>query len=160
MIYPEIAIIDYNKKPEYKYKLTAEQLDIIRPFKDLTYLDTIVAKLIEVYKLNLTAEQKDNLKTYVYLASDQFRQEVKDAKQAKMEADGWKLLTEEVAKELNGQKIMLNASQDIDWFTAKVENIYKIFVNPQNQAVYIMKPRAKTRGTALVSLNMPMYKTI
>lgn len=151
-------IINYNIKPEFSYKLTSEQLNIIRPYKDLTYLDTIVAKLIEVYKLDLTAEQKDNLHTYVYLASDQFRQEVKDEKQAKLVAEGWKPLTKEVAKELDNQKIELIASRDIDWFTDKISKIVKVQV--LESGIFLLPPRYTRRGYYLATLEMPMYKTI
>lgn len=154
-----IKIIDYNLKPEYKDILTAEQLDVIRPYKDLTYLDTIVNKLIEVYKLDLTGEQKSNLKTYVYLASGQFRQEVKDKATQELIAQGWKPLTSEIAKTFNGKKIQIWAKKEVDWFTSKINDTYKVLVTSEGY-VYLMKPRATRRGLALAGLDNPMYKTV
>lgn len=71
-----------------------------------------------------------------------------------------KELTFDIAKGLHGRKVRLYATQSLDWFTKKVEgDIYKIYYSEERNAVYLMKPRARSRGTDLRSLDKPVRYT-
>jgi hypothetical protein len=154
-------IIDLSIDPPFSTVLTDEQLVIFRELDEKeTYNDTIVQEIIKQYDLRLLEAEKCHLETYVYIARHQLRDERKEAKIKEMEAQGWQRLTKEVAKELNGKKILLHAKQSADWFTVKVENIYKVYVRPNDGAVCLMKPRARRYGTFLSSLDDPMYKLV
>lgn len=155
--------IDYNIKPSFKTVLTSKQLDVIRPLKDFDYNGQIVDQLVKTFAysgIKLNDEQKDNLGTYVYLARQQFRQEEQSKLTDNLKKQGWNILSRETANNLNGKKIKLLAKQDIDWFTNKIEQDMKIFIEPETTTIWLMKPRARTRGIALSSLENPMYKLI
>ncbi|MGE0132083.1 MAG: hypothetical protein AB7U82_28710 [Blastocatellales bacterium] len=155
------GVIDLSVKPAYADVLTDEQLAIFKePDKKYMYNDDVATAIINQYHLVLTNEEQAILKTYVYIAHTQLRKMREEEKISKMEAEGWKRLTRETAKDLHGKKILLNCTQDIDWFTRKVENVYKVYVRPGTDEVYIMKPRATRYGTALANLNRPMYKLV
>lgn len=153
--------LDLSIDPPFSTVLTDEQLAIFRELHEKeAYNDTITQEIIKQYDLRLLEVEKCHLETYVYIARHQLRDERKEAKIKEMEAQGWQRLTNEVAKQLDGKKILLHAKQSVDWFTAKVENVYKVSVKPDTGVVYLMKPRARRYGTSLASLDEAMYKLV
>lgn len=153
--------MDLSVRPPFSTILTNEQLEVFKVLHETeTYNSVIVDKIIENHKVELNEEEKDNLGTFVYIARHQLREIEQENKTNKLITHGWSKLTNEIAKELNGKKIKVLTSRDNDWLTIKIDDIYKVQVSGNDGSIWLMKPRARTRGYRLQGFNNPMYQLI
>lgn len=58
--------------------------------------------------------------------------------------EDFRILWKPEALSLHQQKVYLKLTKQIDWFTSRQEGYFKIFVQDDN--IFIMKPRARSKG--------------
>jgi len=71
-----------------------------------------------------------------------------------------KTLTKETAVKLNGDRIRVKATKQIDWFIANINDVFRVFVDERDNTVWLFKGKATRKGCILSTLNNPMYETI
>lgn len=109
----------------------------------------------------LSQEEERAISTFWYLNNEIEHERKKEAYSSKMIADGWIKLTDDVVKKAftNKQKLQVNARTSNDWMTYSIKDIYKPFVSSEGYC-YLMKPRARTRGTSLCRFENAFCKIV
>lgn len=125
------------------------------------YLDMATDYVAEKLGLKLSNEEKNNLKSNCYYASSYLDEEKWQEYRAKMENDGWKLLTEQAIKDAYEakKKMEISAKMENDWMSSKVAETYKPFVNHDGNC-YLMPKRSRSRGFSISRFTDAFYKLV
>jgi len=109
----------------------------------------------------LSQEEERAISTFWYLNNQVEHERKKEAYKNKMLAEGWIKLTEDVVKQAfsDKKKLQLNAKISNDWIGFKIDEIYKPFVSSEGYC-YLMKTKARTRGTSLCKFENAFCKVI
>ena len=148
--------IEWEHNKDYKQDAMPEVYAYYKQYIEtgkFPYLDSVVEFITKSEPVN----DLEALKTQVYIASKQYRQERDNAHKAKMLADGWLILNTEATTKLNGKKVNVSADGQGAIFSFKLSDIFKVFVDDKGYA-YLMKPRATRKGYLISNLENVFYK--
>ncbi len=98
-------------------------------------------------KEDLTDLQISSLTTAWYLNNDRTHKAKEQEYKNKMLSEGWQELSEDVVKKAfaNKKKIEVNAFNQSDWLTTKVEKIFKPFIDIKGNC-WLMNLKARSKG--------------
>ena len=146
--------VNLAEKPSFQTVMDEEFMVLFRPLDAKhRYNPDVVQALAAVFNPANDVEYK-NLNTYIYIGRQQARKERQDAYRDKMIADGWMVCNKEaVQKAVDAKKkLEVSATKTTDWLTQQINQVFKPFIHPESGAIYLMKPRARTRGILLQRL--------
>jgi hypothetical protein len=100
-----------------------------------------------------------------YLNNERVAKEKAEQRKNEMTAKGYKKLdwsteTENELKKLDGHKIEVVAEMSSDWLSVKADNVYKVKWVEHKSSIYLMKPKARSRGYSLYQFEDAFYKVI
>lgn len=156
-------MIDLDTKPRFDAVTLPE--DFMALFRPLDQEHKYNNSLVEVLAKTLHPTndvQSDNLATYVYVGRKQCQRERQEAYNAKMLGDGWIVCDKSAVQEaVNTKKrLEVSATSTMDWLTQRINQVFKPFIHPETGQAYLMKPRARTRGILVQSLDNAFCKLV
>ena len=109
----------------------------------------------------LSQEEERVISTFWYLNNKRVHEKKKKDYSSKMLAKGWIRLTIDVVKKAftDKKKLQVSAKMSNDWMSHSIEDTYKPFVNDKGDC-FLMKPKARTRGTSLYRFENAFCKVV
>lgn len=149
--------IEWESNKDYEQDAMPEVYSYYKQYVETgkyPYLDSIVDYIASAESI----DNRETLKTQVYLASHQAKREKNNNHREEMLSNGWLTLNNENAHRIKG-KIQVSAIGQGAFFNFKLTDMFKVFINANGYA-YLMKPRASRKGYLISNLENAYYKLV